>query len=512
MSDTRESAAGAKWHTSDYLVRIFRGGTGPTSPEAPALRAGPRELSSIIGSPRRHERLSVERSAAFDTEGLTAFAGARHSDWALDALVGRITDHKHVWSSFRAAALRVGAGDDKVSPLREVPLDGLATLAAALRRRGDEVAVEAALLGVIAEGVSAGRPLLTPHLPEVVERLVQLGDVDSAATLMPAIKDRNWARHALAIELAHPRSGGSYEAMLDRLNEPYRRYGLEGIALRDAETDGESAFARLVTSHTEPVSSGPLVSVIMVTSRPGGESVTAAASIVAQTYANWELLVIDDASPESCTAVLDTIAALDPRIRLHRRSEPAGIGARLNEALSLAQGEIVVLQEADAWSHPRRLGLQVQDLLGNPARFANLIHSSPVTADLSFLSHLGVSKYPASSAMAFRLGRVMDTIGYFDAVWVDAQTEFAGRLSAATGAPAAAVLPGFPLQLKLIDPDQPPYEVADPTVPVPEDRFLYLSAVNRHNAAIREGGADATLSFPPPRAPSTRRRRGLAGR
>jgi GT2 family glycosyltransferase len=71
-------------------------------------------------------------------------------------------------------------------------------------------------------------------------------------------------------------------------------------------------------------------------------------SVKVQSYANWELCLVDDGSgiPE-LTAFLDKEAAADPRISVVHRQERGGISAASNDALNIAVGEYIALLDHD---------------------------------------------------------------------------------------------------------------------------------------------------------------------
>jgi O-antigen biosynthesis protein len=75
-------------------------------------------------------------------------------------------------------------------------------------------------------------------------------------------------------------------------------------------------------------------------------------SVIAQSYANWELLVVDDGNDDRTS---DAIASHDdPRIRA-LRTEGVGAGAARNEALKVARGDYVVYLDDDDAFHPHWL-------------------------------------------------------------------------------------------------------------------------------------------------------------
>ncbi len=79
-------------------------------------------------------------------------------------------------------------------------------------------------------------------------------------------------------------------------------------------------------------------------------------SVERQSYGDWELCLVDDASPSPHVAeMLAAAAARDPRIRLQRRTENGGIVPASNDALEMASGEFVALLDHDDTLHPDAL-------------------------------------------------------------------------------------------------------------------------------------------------------------
>lgn len=92
----------------------------------------------------------------------------------------------------------------------------------------------------------------------------------------------------------------------------------------------------------------------------------AIASIVGQTLAAWEMIVVDDGSSDGTLALLQQIARADERVRV---IPTLGVGrARaLNVALWESRAAYVANLDADDLSHPERLELQTRTLAMNPA-------------------------------------------------------------------------------------------------------------------------------------------------
>lgn len=79
-------------------------------------------------------------------------------------------------------------------------------------------------------------------------------------------------------------------------------------------------------------------------------------SILAQTYRDFELILVDDGSPDSCGAICDEYAAKDSRIRvIHQENQ--GVSAARNAALDVAKGEFIAFVDGDDYLHPEMLSL-----------------------------------------------------------------------------------------------------------------------------------------------------------
>lgn len=77
-------------------------------------------------------------------------------------------------------------------------------------------------------------------------------------------------------------------------------------------------------------------------------------SVQAQTLADWEMILVDDASTDETPAVVQRYLG-DPRIRYLRNAQNLGPGATRNRALDAAEGEWIAIVDADDWIAPERL-------------------------------------------------------------------------------------------------------------------------------------------------------------
>ena len=112
-------------------------------------------------------------------------------------------------------------------------------------------------------------------------------------------------------------------------------------------------------SSSKAASPIPLVSIALPVYN--GEKYLAVAldSILAQTFTNFELIVIDDGSTDGTLKILRKYESLDSRVKLVTR-ENRGLPASLNQAISLAKGSLIARMDQDDICKPNRLATQVE--------------------------------------------------------------------------------------------------------------------------------------------------------
>jgi glycosyltransferase involved in cell wall biosynthesis len=160
-------------------------------------------------------------------------------------------------------------------------------------------------------------------------------------------------------------------------------------------------------------------------------------SVLAQTLADWEMIVVDDGSTDDTVPIVERYAALDPRIRLVRQQN-AGPSAARNRAMREARGRFFAFLDSDDLWHPGFLAAQLAVFerhadtglvtgngvfLGGP--FDGL-PTRPVGPDLPVLPlvELIANEQTVFIMTVFRRA-VFDTIGGFDeAQWTSEDYDF----------------------------------------------------------------------------------------
>jgi len=92
----------------------------------------------------------------------------------------------------------------------------------------------------------------------------------------------------------------------------------------------------------------------------------AAASVLAQTDRDLELVIVDDGSTDDTWCVAEQLAASDERVRLLRNAASRGIPAARNQVLAAARGTYVAICDSDDLSRPGRFAAQRALLDGDP--------------------------------------------------------------------------------------------------------------------------------------------------
>lgn len=89
-------------------------------------------------------------------------------------------------------------------------------------------------------------------------------------------------------------------------------------------------------------------------------------SILNQTFNDFELIIINDASRDKTSSIINSYAKKDRRIRIINNKNNIKIAHSLNKGVSLAKADLIARMDADDISHPKRLEMQYVFLQQHP--------------------------------------------------------------------------------------------------------------------------------------------------
>ena len=136
----------------------------------------------------------------------------------------------------------------------------------------------------------------------------------------------------------------------------------------------------------------PLVSIIMPTYNARHTLPWAIASLYAQTYENWEVIIVDDGSTDQTRQYLSSFT--DSRIRCLINEQNLGRGKSRQRALEAARGTYIALLDADDWMFPDRIRYQVETLNSEPGIVLVSSGAAIVNLNEELIGVRGISSAP----------------------------------------------------------------------------------------------------------------------
>ena len=94
------------------------------------------------------------------------------------------------------------------------------------------------------------------------------------------------------------------------------------------------------------------------------------ASVQAQTYQNWEMIIVDDCSTDNTVELVKDIVKKDSRIRLIEQNENQGAAIARNIAVQNGTGRYVAYLDSDDRWKPKKLERQIQFMLNKDCGFS----------------------------------------------------------------------------------------------------------------------------------------------
>jgi glycosyltransferase involved in cell wall biosynthesis len=140
----------------------------------------------------------------------------------------------------------------------------------------------------------------------------------------------------------------------------------------------------------------PLVTVGMAVYRGEAHIADAIRSVIAGSYPHWELLAVDDCSPDGSADIVRQFA--DPRIRLVTNDVNTGLVGVRNRIMREASGTYIAWLDQDDLAYPERLAAQVAYMDDHPDVGACGSWSDLLTEQLDGSFAAGVERFPSDHA------------------------------------------------------------------------------------------------------------------
>ncbi|MBE3040146.1 MAG: glycosyltransferase family 2 protein [Chloroflexi bacterium] len=142
---------------------------------------------------------------------------------------------------------------------------------------------------------------------------------------------------------------------------------------------------------------GPLVTVVVPTWNREAFLPRSLASVRGQTLKDWELIVVDDASTDGSTALVQQIRASDPRVTVIPNTHRKGPAGARNCGVEVAAGRYVAFLDSDDEWEPFHLARMVDCLSAFPEQLdlmtANAVRKVHDTGDVYWSDELDLSHY-----------------------------------------------------------------------------------------------------------------------
>ena len=108
------------------------------------------------------------------------------------------------------------------------------------------------------------------------------------------------------------------------------------------------------------MSQGSLVSIITPSYKSERFISQTIESVLSQTYLNWEMIIVDDVSPDNSNSIIEEYIKKDDRIKLINLEKNSGPAVARNRAIKEAKGRYIAFLDADDLWMPEKLEKQIE--------------------------------------------------------------------------------------------------------------------------------------------------------
>lgn len=118
-------------------------------------------------------------------------------------------------------------------------------------------------------------------------------------------------------------------------------------------------------------------------------------SVLAQTYRNIEIILVDDGSPDNCPAICDEYAEKDSRVKVIHK-ENGGVSSARNAGLDIAKGDYIGFVDSDDWIEPDMYEVLYSAIQNTGADIASIVVN---TGDTQPIKKGNVKLFTSSEAL-----------------------------------------------------------------------------------------------------------------
>lgn len=147
---------------------------------------------------------------------------------------------------------------------------------------------------------------------------------------------------------------------------------------------------------------------------PGTHFTLALKSVFAQSFTDWELILVDDGSTDGSLLLAKSLQ--DSRVRVYSDGESKGLNIRLNQLIDLAASPYFIRMDADDIMHPDRLAVQYEKLMHSDNN--TVVGSSAYSLDqnskiIGFRKSVSTQKIGFSARLSFIHPTVAASVEWF---------------------------------------------------------------------------------------------------
>ncbi|MGD1700497.1 tetratricopeptide repeat protein [Dapis sp. BLCC M229] len=297
-----------------------------------------------------------------------------------------------------------------------------------------------------------------------VQCLIQLNRIVLAdERLNFAIKERGERADFLLLKgntqrlicLAEGKESEASCLQLAYINQVYEKVGIAPLKLKDASLPlhisniTASAKAKITEQNIK-------VSVIMPAYNAEKTIHIALESLLAQTWKNIEIIVVDDCSNDNTCGVVTEYIKQDDRIKLITKEINEGAYPTRNRGLEVATGELITVHDSDDWSHPQKIEYHIDAMKSKNSCIAVMSYWLRVDENLMVVGiwKPGPNLFEANLSSLMFKREILDKLGSWDSVKISGDSEFRYRLIKLYGSNAIYNIPKeMVLSFGLLRPD-----------------------------------------------------------